>query len=204
MEKTSMRREQKKQLTRRAIIKAAAEEFSARGVVETTVAHITERAGLGTGTFYNYFSSKDEVLLEMTAAPAAAVKAQFAELREKNAAATQMLAAISATVAEFIDEHPFVLQLFSNAAENFIRPGGEKNGETSKNPGFKHLFEMIIAEGQQNGEIRRDIPVPVMSEMFHAIYQAAALSKLDLPYKDNVAQKITLLLDGMKASNQNQ
>ena len=198
MEKNIGRREQKKQQTRQAIIKAAVEEFSVRGVADTAVAHIMKRAGLGLGTFYNYFSSKNEVLLELTAAPVRAVKKQFAELKKKNAAATEILAALSTTVAEFIDGHHFILQLFNSAADNFSRAVGDC---PPKSPGFKVLFEQIIRDGQRDGEIRRDIPTEVMSEMFHAIYQAAALSKLDMPYKENVAQKINLLLCGMKASN---
>ena len=204
MEKTTGRREQKKQLTRRAILKAAAEEFSVRGVTDTTVAHIMERAGLGIGTFYNYFASKDEVLLSMTTATVHALQKQAADLKERRLSATETLAHLSATVAEFIDENRFVLQLFHNAADNFARPhNGAKPEDSHKSPGFKPFFEQIIRQGQQNGEIRCDIPIAVMTEMFHAIYQAAALSKINLAYKDNVAQKITLLLDGMKASHQN-
>ena len=204
MNKPTGRREQKKQLTRQAIIKAAAAEFSRRGVTDTTVAHIMERSGLGIGTFYNYFGSKDEVLLEMMRSPLRAVGEQMRELKERQAAATETLAALSATVARFIDENRFVLQLFHNAADNFARKHtDEKQPTTPRAPGFKQFFEQIIAAGQAAGEIRRDIPTEVMSEMFHAIYQAAALSKIDMPYEENVAQKIALLLDGMKASNQN-
>ena len=201
MDKPTGKREQKKELTRKVILHAAEAEFSRRGVKDTTVAHIMEAAGLGIGTFYNYFASKGEVLLAMTAAPIAAVKQQIKDLNQKQVSATETLAALSATVARFIDEHRFILQLLNNSNDHFARSAedGENAADAIKSPGFRPLFERIIKDGQQTGEIRQDIPASVMTEMFHAIYQAAALSKINLPYTENVALKITLLLDGMKA-----
>ncbi len=195
-EKIIGKREQKKELTRQKIIDAAADEFAQNGVTNTTVSGIMARAGLGLGTFYNYFADKDEILFTMTAEPVHQIARQIRDLKQKNASAAETLAAVSTTVAAFIDEHRFILQLFRSAADNFAAPAHHDSG--GKTPGFKSFFEKIIREGQATGEIRRDIPVEVMSEMFHAIYQAAALSKLDLPYTENVALKIAVLLDGMQ------
>ncbi len=55
-------REQKKEKTRQRLIRAAWELFCTQGVAETTVAQITERAMVGTGTFYNYFKTKVHAL----------------------------------------------------------------------------------------------------------------------------------------------
>ena len=211
-EKSGGKREQKKELTRQKIISAAAYEFAQKGVKNTSVSDIMEKAGLGLGTFYNYFADKDDILLTMLATPVRTTAQQIKELKEKKAAAAEILAVVSATVAAFIDEHRFVLQLFQASADNFAVSGRDEHAPSEgmpsvaekvrgKAPGFKNLFEAIIREGQAGGEIRSDIPAEVMSEMFHAIYQAAALSKLNLPYTENVALKIAVLLDGMQSAD---
>jgi AcrR family transcriptional regulator len=47
--------------TLRAILDAAAVEFGTRGFHETSIVSITSRAGVALGSFYTYFSSKDEL-----------------------------------------------------------------------------------------------------------------------------------------------
>lgn len=53
-------RRQKRQIrTRAGLIKAAYEIMSKKGVSDTSIQEITDRADVGFGTFYNYFESKD-------------------------------------------------------------------------------------------------------------------------------------------------
>lgn len=51
--------------TRAALIDAAREVFEADGLKEARVADITSRAGVAYGSFYNYFTSKEEVFREV-------------------------------------------------------------------------------------------------------------------------------------------
>lgn len=54
-------RAEKSEQTRQAIFDAAAEIVGEYGYVEASVSRIMERAGLGHGTFYAYFQSRDEL-----------------------------------------------------------------------------------------------------------------------------------------------
>ena len=63
-EKISLRK-QKKFQARQTILKAATQQFKVNGFANTSIAGIMQAAGLGVGTFYNYFSSKEEVLLTL-------------------------------------------------------------------------------------------------------------------------------------------
>ena len=51
--------------TRRAILDAALELFAERGFHRTTVPAIVEAAGVGHGTFYDYFDSRRDVLMSL-------------------------------------------------------------------------------------------------------------------------------------------
>ena len=56
-------RETNKTKNRKAIIEAGIRIFIDKGVSETTVRDIIRSTGLASGTFYNYFNSKEEVLV---------------------------------------------------------------------------------------------------------------------------------------------
>jgi AcrR family transcriptional regulator len=58
-------REQLAEVRRRQIIEAAASVFAAKGFHNTTTKEIAEAAGVSEGTIYNYFSSKEDLLLGM-------------------------------------------------------------------------------------------------------------------------------------------
>lgn len=58
------RRERKKLATRQALHRAATELVEERGLANVTVEAITERADVAVRTFFNYFPSKEEAVLE--------------------------------------------------------------------------------------------------------------------------------------------
>jgi len=51
---------------RNALLRSAFAEFSGNGFEATTAKSIADRAGVATGTFYQYFHNKDDVLLAIT------------------------------------------------------------------------------------------------------------------------------------------
>src|SRR6202521_3279339 len=60
---TSNRRQRRSADIRERLFRAALDLFAQRGFAETTVEDITEAADVGKGTFFNYFPSKDHILL---------------------------------------------------------------------------------------------------------------------------------------------
>lgn len=60
---TTGKRETNKEINRLKIIESGIEIFSKKGISETTVRDIIRNTGLASGTFYNYFKTKEEVLI---------------------------------------------------------------------------------------------------------------------------------------------
>lgn len=60
---TPNRQARRKQKTRASLIKAANEVFSTKGVDSASVTDITEAADVAYGTFYNYFTSVEDIVL---------------------------------------------------------------------------------------------------------------------------------------------
>src|SRR6202051_3001883 len=57
------RRQRRSSQTRERLFRAALDLFARRGFADTTVEDITNAADVGKGTFFNYFPSKDHMLL---------------------------------------------------------------------------------------------------------------------------------------------
>jgi AcrR family transcriptional regulator len=64
-EQKELSREQLAEARRRQIIEAAANVFAEKGFHRTTTKEIAEAAGVSEGTIYNYFQSKEDLLLGM-------------------------------------------------------------------------------------------------------------------------------------------
>src|SRR5262245_63128344 len=65
-ERTTAARTPRGEETRRALLEAAARLFAERGYHATSVPDIVRAAGVGHGTFYEYFGSRHEILLAIT------------------------------------------------------------------------------------------------------------------------------------------
>jgi AcrR family transcriptional regulator len=60
--RTKLSRSEKSEVTRRRLFEAAIEIVGEYGYADSSVARITERAGVALGTFYNYFESRQDLL----------------------------------------------------------------------------------------------------------------------------------------------
>ncbi|MCR5756650.1 MAG: TetR/AcrR family transcriptional regulator [Selenomonas sp.] len=199
MEEKMGRRERKKMLSRQAILDAAVVVFSKKGFREASIADIMNGADLGTGTFYNYFQSKEELLVQLLGRLVKEVNTQVRDLQAEERPSCEILYKACMLMAKFLDENRYVMPLFLAAADHSGVPENVAEHKTVPTPGFKPLFEKILKEGQDKGEVRKDVPAELITEMFHSIYQATAFSKLEISFQENVAMKMKLLLDGIKA-----
>ncbi|MBR2734046.1 MAG: TetR/AcrR family transcriptional regulator [Selenomonadaceae bacterium] len=193
-EKLNLRKRKKFQ-ARQTILSAAARQFELHGFANTSIAGIMQAAGLGVGTFYNYFASKEDVLLTLAKNLRAEVSEKISAADELNPSSCELLERCCVCTAKLIDENRFILPLFISASEHSDKP---EQIPQSLSPGFRDLFEDIIQSGQLSGEFRADVPSNIISEMVHSIYQTTAFSKLDIPFQENIRLKIKILLDGIR------
>lgn len=64
---TSSLRERQKQLARKSILSATADEIVERGVSDFSLQAVAERAGVSTRTLYNYYPSRDDLFRQLAA-----------------------------------------------------------------------------------------------------------------------------------------
>ena len=195
------RRERKKLQSKQTIMEAAIEKFQSDGVRETSIADIMTAAGLGIGTFYNYFESKEALLLSLLEQAVEQTRTVSQQLMAEKISAPEVLSNVMLTAAQHLDENRYVLPLFLRAAEAAGQPkdssASEKSGHVVA-PEFKTVVFDIVRYGQERGEFRTDVSPEIMTEMFHSILQAAAFSTLPVTFIENVKTKVELLLTGME------
>lgn len=195
MAETISLRNRKKFQARQTILTAAAQQFKLHGFAKTSIAGIMQAANLGVGTFYNYFGSKEEVLLTLAKHLREQIEKNISASSKINPSSPELLELCCVYTAKLINENRFILPLFISASEYSDKP---EQIPQSLSPGFRELFEEIILRGQAQKEFRSDVPANIISEMIHSIYQTTAFSKLEIPFQENIRLKVKILLDGIR------
>jgi AcrR family transcriptional regulator len=96
------KREQTKLQNRQIILEAARKVFAEAGYGATTVRDIIRATPLASGTFYNYFQSKEEVYQAMQDETALAIRPKLREAREKASTVEEFISATFRTFFEFV------------------------------------------------------------------------------------------------------
>ena len=110
-------RDQQKQLTRQRLLEAALEVFSSKGYANTTVDDVVASAGASRATFYLHFSSKIDLLLEVSTIATENTPALYAALDKALAdgSRAELEAAIDGILSWF-EAHSGLLQASAEAA----------------------------------------------------------------------------------------
>ena len=108
--------------TLRKILDAARDEFGQRGFSDSSIAAITQRAGVALGTFYTYFDSKEAVFQEVVRDMSAQVRDRVApEFKAASDAIDGERRALEAFLL-FAREHRDVYRIIDEA--EFVEPEG--------------------------------------------------------------------------------
>lgn len=144
-------RDKQKDLVRTALIEAGMELFESQSFAKTTVDQITHSAGVSKGTFYNYFETKEDLLV----AGMAAMQQQEMSLAEANVleppTLREKLTRLIDWSVTWIEAHPELALVWSLER---LRRGHEDNNPNS----FDGQLRAIINAGQHAGELRKDRP----------------------------------------------
>ena len=135
--------------TLRRLLDAAAIEFGARGFHETAITHITQGAGVGLGTFYVYFKSKEEMFRALVADMGASTRQALAErvssARNRLEAERQGIEAY----IEFVRAHPGLYRIVMEA--QFVAPDAYREYYRV----FSSAYRQQMGEAAERGEIRK-------------------------------------------------
>src|SRR5690348_9176337 len=148
------RRQRRSAETRERLFRAALDLFAKKGFAETTVEDITEAADVGKGTFFNYFPSKDHILLAFGEMQLAKLEAAVAEVRTSGATMPEFLRSLGLRMTQEPVRHPGIIRTLLQA---YLSSTPVRTEMIELQKRVHALHSEIIRIGQQRGEIRSDL-----------------------------------------------
>jgi AcrR family transcriptional regulator len=149
------RRERRRAETRERLMRAALHLFAEHGIAGTTVEDITEAADVGKGTFFNYFPTKEHVLLAFGDSRVGKVEAALAEARAGQKPIRDILRRMVHSLAE---EHARAPGLLRSILIAFLTSDSMRQLMAAKMAGGRRLIAELVRIGQKRGELRADLP----------------------------------------------
>src|SRR5260370_40117803 len=104
------RRQRRSMEIRERLFRAALELFDQKGFVETTVEDITEAPDVGKGTFFNYFPSKDHILLAFGEMQLSKLEAAIEMARRTGEPMPDFLRSLGVRMTQEPTRHPAIIR----------------------------------------------------------------------------------------------
>lgn len=159
----SGRRERHSAERRERLFRAALDLFARKGFEETTVEDITNAADLGKGTFFNYFPSKEHILLAFGEMQLAKLQAAVEEARAKGESTRSFLRSLGPRMTQEPIRNPSIIRLLLQA---FLSNSEVRSSMLALQDRMIALHTEIFRHGQEVGEIRNDLPPVVLAHAF--------------------------------------
>jgi len=159
----SNRRKRQSLERRERLFRAALDLFARKGFAETTVEDITNAADLGKGTFFNYFPSKEHILLAFGEMQLGKLRAAADEARAKNEPTRVFLRSLGARMTQEPIRNPSIIRILLQA---FLTNTPVRESMMDLQARVIAVHTEMIRLGQERGEIRDDLPADVLAQVF--------------------------------------
>ena len=155
-----------------AIVHASWELFREKGFEKTTVDEIIERAGIAKGTFYHHFEGKSSLLGTLSDI----LDDKYRDLEEHldpTLGAVEQIKTLNREMFGYIEKN-IPVELYRALLASQLNPRGDRSLLNQERYYFA-LHRRLVANGQEDGEITRDISV-------HDIVRFYAMAERSMMY----------------------
>jgi AcrR family transcriptional regulator len=201
VKKTPQRREQKKKITRDAILKTALKLFSEKGFENTAVEDITRRIHIAQSTFFNYFPRKEDIIPEIFRKKLPSLKKQWSSILESDKPIKTKIHDLFFTSAQLAAKNEnisrsLLIYNVSSLNKEYDRVFFEE---------FRNVLALLLGRGQNDGEIRRDVPALKLATMLEGVFNLFVIDCLVkracIISTDELYQRLNLCLEGFLSKN---
>jgi AcrR family transcriptional regulator len=203
MQRPYGKRASNKELRKENLYTAAVTLFRQRGFDETRVEEITQAAGVAKGTFFNYFPTKEDVLLyigerHMTRLGAAMGNGAGKQISQERSAIAA-LKTVLYTLADSLEEDKDLVRLAVDKAMKISHLAPTAGGRFS----LQGLVALLISRAQRMGEIHPGVDPQLVAQMLEGLYyqQLVIWCQEDFGFDlgERLGQVVDLLLIGIGA-----
>jgi len=159
----SNRRERHSRELRQRLFRAALDLFAKQGFAETTVEDITNAADVGKGTFFNYFPSKDHILLAFAEMQLGKLRVAVEEARRTSVPMPQFMRSLAALMTQEPMRNPAIIRVLLQA---FLSNSQVREAMLDLQARVLAFHTEMIQLGQERGEIRGDLPAADIALVF--------------------------------------
>ena len=157
------RRQRRSAEIRERLFRAALNLFAQKGFLETTVEDITEAADVGKGTFFNYFPSKDHILLAFGEMQLSKLEAAIEMARQTNEPMPEFLRSLGVCMTQEPTRNPAIIRALLQA---YLSTTPVREAMMDLQRRVHALHTQMIQLGQDRGEIRGDLPAAEIAHVF--------------------------------------
>jgi AcrR family transcriptional regulator len=159
----SGRRQRRSAETRERLFRSALELFAQQGFAETTVEDITEAADVGKGTFFNYFPSKDHILLAFGEMQLSKLESAIELSRSSGEPMPEFLRSLGVRMTQEPTRNPAIIRALLQA---YLSTTPVRAAMMDLQRRVHALHTQMIQLGQERGEIRDDLPAAEIAYVF--------------------------------------
>jgi AcrR family transcriptional regulator len=157
------RRQRRSAELRERLFRAALELFAQKGFVETTVEDITEAADVGKGTFFNYFPSKDHILLAFGEMQRSKLEAAIEMAHKTGEPMPEFLRSLGTRMTQEPARNPAIVRAL---LQGYLSTTPVREAMMDMQKRMHALLSQMIQLGQDRGEIRNDLPAAEIAHVF--------------------------------------
>ena len=159
----SDRRSRRSAEIRDRLFRAALDVFSKKGFADATIEDITNAADVGKGTFFNYFPSKDHVLLAFAEMQLARLRHAVDEARRNNTPIRQFFRSLTSLMTAEPSRNPDLIRVLLLA---FLSNQEVRQAMMDLQDRVLAVHSEMIQFGQDRGEIRTDLSPGAIALVF--------------------------------------
>ena len=191
------RRERRSAELRERLFRAALNLFAKKGYADTTVEDITEAADVGKGTFFNYFRSKEHILMAFGEMQLGKLEAIVREAQQSDLPMREVLHTLVLRMTEEPIRNPAIVRALLQANLSSVPVREEMRHIHDRN---RRLLGKLIRHGQERGEIRADLPAEEIAQVWRqTIFGTLLFWSLagDHTLTERIETSLRLLWDGI-------
>jgi AcrR family transcriptional regulator len=184
-----MKRELKKEQTRIRIKEAALSLLAEQGYETTTIDQIAKLSGIAKGTFFNYFSSKDELICDLQGV---FVMNEITKLKDKPG---PLVPRFRMVVFSLVHQFPLNKSVTRALFQAIFGSGPALERHNKLTGEFMEMLIPLIEQGQESGELRKDMPAAMIAQLALQTYFGALIVWSMDDHKELIADQMALTFD---------
>ncbi len=173
MTKRTNKRQEQAASTKAALFESAITLFNEKGYNSVTIEDIAQRAGTAKGSFYTYFRTKSDIIIEEFRAIDDYYK-RFEKTLSRYPNALEKIYAFNRAQMRYVRDQVGLEMLKILYSNNIIEPSTEKI-LIDQNRFLHGLIRRIIEEGQQEGLFRTDVSADRLALLYTRGHRAVFL-----------------------------